>query len=129
MNWRPVLILVLAVALEMVYGMFLILVLGDGQEAFAPLGLSSAVAIFVLGGWWIAATAKSSPILQAGWVGIAAVIFYNLINVGARLAGADASPYSDLVQRHYLGHHLLKIAAAVLGGSLGARRASAKTSA
>ena len=111
MWWR---IVIVAVVLELLYGVFLYQVLGDAQLAFAPVGLISVFVFMLIGGTLIAWMAESRRLLQATLVGVTAIVFYTLLTIPVMLSGE--LPITGAL----LLNHLLKIAGAASGGPVGA---------
>ena len=74
--WR---ILIAAIVLELLYGVFLVFVLGAAEQAFTTLGIVSVFLFMALGGFWVGSRATSRPILQGGLVGVVAVLFYTVL--------------------------------------------------
>ena len=104
--WR---ILIAAIALEFLYGVFLVFVLGAAEQAFTTLGIVSVFLFMALGGFWVGSRATSRPILQGGLVGVVAVLFYTVLTTPGVLSGELA------VTGPFLLNHLAKL----LGGSFG----------
>jgi len=107
--WR---ILVVAVVLELLYGGFLYQVIGDTQQAFAPVGLISVFIFMLLGGALIGWMAPSRKLLQATLVGVTAVVFYTLLTIPVVVSGELQ------ITGPLLLNHLLKIIGAAAGGLL-----------
>lgn len=112
MNIQWLRILITAVALELLYGFYLIGLLDSAEQAYTILGIASVFAFMMLGGFWIGMKARSHPVLQAGLVGLAAVLFYTVLTIPVMLGGELP------VTVPFLLNHLAKVLGGVCGGLL-----------
>jgi putative membrane protein (TIGR04086 family) len=107
--WR---ILIAAIVLELLYGVFLVFILGAAEEAFTTLGIASVFVFMAIGGFWVGSRAPSRPVLQGGLVGVVAVLFYTALTTPAVLSG------ELLVTGPFLLNHLSKVLGGAFGGLL-----------
>jgi hypothetical protein len=122
--WR---VLVAGVLAENVYGIFLVLVLGDTSEALSPVGLIAAFSFLFLGGLWVGRASSAHPALHGALVGAVAVAFYFLLAAILLVSGVvdlDSSPEATAVIFSPLAllNHGIKILGSVLGAYLGGTR-------
>lgn len=107
--WR---ILTAAIVLELLYGVFLVFVLGAAEQAFTILGIASVFIFMATGGVWVGSKSPSRPVLQGGLVGVVAVLFYTILTTPAALSGELA------VTGPFLLNHLAKVLGGIVGGLL-----------
>jgi putative membrane protein (TIGR04086 family) len=107
--WR---ILIAAIVLELLYGVFLVFVLGAAEQAFTAFGVASVFVFMAIGGFWLGSRATSHPVLQGGLVGVVAVVFYTALTTPAVLSGELA------VTGPFLLNHLAKVLGGTFGGLL-----------
>jgi hypothetical protein len=105
-------ILIAGFATEILYGVYIFLILGSAQEAYAFAGLLGAFGFFVVGGIWGAWKADSNRAPQGALVAVVAVVFYTLLTVPAIIGGSYV--FTGMV----LLNHVLKIAGGAAGGFL-----------
>lgn len=106
-------ILLAAIVLELLYGVFLVFVLGSAEQAYATLGIASVFVFMAIGGLWVGWKATSLPVVQGGLVGVAAVLFYTALTTPAVLSGELA------ITAPFLLNHLAKVLGGLFGGLLG----------
>lgn len=107
--WR---IILAAVVLEVLYGLCLVFVLGSAEIAYTALGIAAVFVFMAIGGFWIASRAAWRPVLQAGLVGVVAVLFYTALTIAAVLSGELP------ITGAFLLNHLAKVLGAITGGML-----------
>ena len=110
MWWR---IIAVAIAAELLYGAFLYQVLGDAQQAFAPIGMFSVGVFMLIGGAVIAWIARSRELLQGTLVGVVAIVFYTLLTIPVMLSGELQ------ITGLLILNHVVKLIGAALGALLG----------
>ena len=103
-------ILITGLVLEVLYGLFLVFVLGAAEQAYRPIGLSSGFVVMAIGGFFVGRTATWRPVLQGGLVGVAAVLFYTALTTPGVIGG------QLVVTGVFVLNHLLKILGATAGG-------------
>jgi hypothetical protein len=107
--WR---ILIAAIVLEILYGLFLVFVLGAAEQAYTTFGIASVFVFMAIGGLWVGSKATSRPVLQGGVIGVVAVLFYTVLTAPAVLSGELA------VTGPFLLNHLAKVLGGACGGFL-----------
>lgn len=105
--WR---ILIAALVLELLYGAFLVFILGAAEEAFTTLGIASVFVFMAIGGFWVGSRTTSGPVLQGSLVGLVALLFYTALTTPAVLSGELA------VTGPLLLNHLAKVVGGAFGG-------------
>jgi hypothetical protein len=114
-------ILIAAVVLELLYGLFLIFILGSADYAYTPLGMATVFVFMMIGGAWIGLKAASRRVFHGGLVGLVAVLFYTVLTSPAVFSG------ELVVTGPFLLNHVAKILGGISGGLLSATVLNAKT--
>jgi hypothetical protein len=103
-------ILIAGIVLELLYGLYLVFILGAAEMAFMVQGIISAFVFMMIGGLWLASEAKAHRIGQAALVGVAAVLFYTILTIPGVITGElEITP-------PFLVNHAAKILGATAGG-------------
>jgi hypothetical protein len=87
-----------------------------GREDDLPTLVLPATALAaVLAGWWVGRRVER-PALHGALAGVAAILLYVLLVIGAALAAPEQADFATALSPVYLLSHLLKVLGAALGG-------------
>lgn len=112
-------IIVAGVLCEILYFVYLQFVLGDLFAAYEVAGMVGVAACLMLGGIWVGRSARWRPVLQGALVGVAAILFFFLLNIAFILLAPDLVEEAEQAEigiALFLLNHGLKI----IGGAVGA---------
>ena len=108
--------------LEILYGFYVLRVLGGSAEAYSVAGQSGVVVFMMIGGFWVGRKAQWRPAVQGGLVGLIANLLYLavvLIEVNFIDGSGGVGPDEEIPVAFQFLNFVLKIIGGAVGGFIG----------